>query len=263
MLVTVDIGNTNIVVGGFNKTGSGAWNDTPEHYWRLSTTKEKTADEYGTTLLNLFSTSGVSKESVTGSIVSCVVPTLRDTFSQAMERYLGSRPIFIEPGVKTGMPILTDNPKEVGADRIVNAVGAYAIHKCELIVVDFGTAITFDYITERGEYSGGVIAPGIGVSANALFEKAARLPRVTMKRPDNVIGKNTAQCIESGLYFGFASLVDGIVEKMKKECQGGAPRVIATGGNAGLLAPGVNSIDEVDELLVLKGLKKLYEVNTQ
>jgi len=261
MLLAIDIGNTNIVVGAFD-TGGGAGGGTPVRHWRLSTARERTADEYGVTILNLFAVSGMNKDAAAGAIISCVVPSLRETFRVAMENYFMTKPLFVEPGMKTGMPILTDDPREVGADRIVNAVGAYSKHRCELIVVDFGTATTFDHVTAKGEYSGGAIAPGIGVSSDALFKRAARLPKVEPARPSSVIGRNTVDSVRSGLYYGYVSLVDGMVGRIKKECAG-KPRVIATGGYAGLIAADARTIDEVDELLVLKGLRRLYEVNAQ
>ncbi|MBI5599909.1 MAG: type III pantothenate kinase [Deltaproteobacteria bacterium] len=255
MLLAIDIGNTNIAAGvfkGAELTG----------HWRLSTAKERTPDEYGITLSSLLQNRAIPKDKLTGAIVSCVVPPLKEVFSRAINGYTGIKPVFVEPGIKTGMPILTDNPKEVGADRIVGAVGAYSIWKCELIVVDFGTAITFDYVTAAGEYAGGVIAPGIRISADALFEKTALLKRVDFSKPSGVVGRNTADSIRAGLFYGYIALVDGVVERIKKETAG-KPKVVATGGYSPIIAKEAKTIDALDEFLVLKGLRKIYEVNTR
>ncbi|MBI5560451.1 MAG: type III pantothenate kinase [Deltaproteobacteria bacterium] len=253
MLLTIDIGNTNILFGVFK-------GETLLRNWRLSTAKEKTPDEYGITLLSLLENSNIPVNGISGAIISCVVPPLKETFSKAVSAYIGRNPLFVEPGIKTGMPISTDNPKEVGADRIVNAVGAYSIHGCELIVVDFGTAITFDYVTGKGEYAGGAISPGIMIASDALSERTAKLQRVEFSRPSSVVGKNTVDSIKSGLFYGFVGLVDGIVERIKKET-GGRAKTIATGGYAGAIFKETRTIDYLDEFLVLKGLKKIYEVN--
>jgi len=255
VLLTVDIGNTNIVIGVFRGR------ELITH-WRVMTVKERTHDEYGMILLNLFSNAAISGDEFTGAVVACVVPSLKDTLTRAISEYAGIDPVIVVgPGIKTGMPILTDNPREVGADRIVNAVGAYSKHRRELIVVDFGTAITFDYVTAKGEYAGGVIAPGVSISSDALFERTASLPRVEFSRPATVVGKNTIESIRSGLFYGFVGLVDGIVERIKKEraCR---PLVIATGGYASRIIDETKTIDELDEFLVLKGLQRIYEVNT-
>ena len=253
MLIAIDIGNTNIVVGIFK-------GKTLLKHWRLGTVRERTFDEYGITMLNLLEAGKIPKDSITGAIIACVVPALKDVFSRTISEYIGIKPIFLEPGIKTGMPISTDNPKEVGADRIANAVGAYSIYKCELIVVDFGTAITFDYVTEKGEYAGGVIAPGIFIAAEALFEKTARLPRVELSKPSSIVGKNTVESIKSGLFYGYLGLVEGVVARIKKEAAK-KPRVIATGGYAHIISKETKTIDAFDEFLVLKGLRVIYEVN--
>lgn len=255
MLAAIDIGNTNIVIGIFD-------GDKLINQWRLSAVKDRTGDEYGAVLLNLFSNAGVlSKGHIKSAAMACVVPRLKDTFTAAFSKYFGVKPLVVEPGIKTGMPILTDNPREVGADRIAGSVAAYAEHKCALIVVDFGTAITFDYVTEKGEYAGGAIAPGITVAADALFDAAARLQKIEISKPPSPIGKNTVDGLKSGIFYGFAGLVDGVVEKIKKEAPTKPKKVIATGGEARLIAGSAASIDSVDESLVLKGLKIIYEAN--
>ncbi|MCK5237188.1 MAG: type III pantothenate kinase, partial [Deltaproteobacteria bacterium] len=208
--------------------------DTLRHTWRLNSIREKTKDEYGTQISALFEAAGISTSVISGAAISCVVPKLTGTIKEALSEYLGIDSLVIGPGVKTTMPIMTDNPREVGADRIVNAVGAYSEHKSSLIVVDFGTAVTFDYVTEKGEYAGGAIAPGIVISSDALFSRAAKLSRVEVEKPTHVIGKNTQESMQAGIYFGYAGLVSGIVERMKKEA-GSCDKVIATGGQASIL----------------------------
>lgn len=256
MLLAVDIGNTNITIGVFEDVEGGAL----KAHFRVNTDKKKTSDEYGSLMAGLFSASGL-KAAPGGAIICSVVPSIDAAFNEALARYFSLRPIVVgTEGVKTGMPVLTDNPLEVGADRIVNAVAAFSIHKCALIVVDFGTAVTFDYVTGKGEYAGGVIAPGINISAEALFEKTAKLPRIEVRKPDRVIGKNTVESMTSGVYWGFVGLVDGIIARMKYEAGPGA-RVIATGGLAPLVAGTSRFVKEYDEFLTLKGLKIIYEGN--
>lgn len=253
MLFTVDIGNTNIVIGLFKDSSLSK-------HWRFSTSKKKTSDEYGIKIMSLLKTSKLEKEDFTGAIISSVVPSVTESFSRAIEDYLELKPMIVGPGIKTGISIKTDNPKEVGSDRIVNAVGAYKKHKRALIIVDFGTATTFDYVTDKGEYSGGVIAPGMEISAEALAQKTAKLPRVEINKPKNIVGKNTLEAIQSGLFYGFISMTNGIIERIKKESDTD-PLVVATGGLSKLVASETDIIDKVDEFLILEGLNIIYEEN--
>ena len=251
-LLAVDVGNTNTVLGLYE-------GGRLLHHWRLTTRREATSDEIVLSVRGLLDASG-GREELREVIVASVVPSLKFPLRQALRQISGQEPLFVEPGVKTGMPILYEVPQEVGADRIVNAVAAHARLGGPCIVVDFGTATTFDVVTEKGEYAGGVIVPGISVSADALFEKAARLWRVEIRRPDRVIGKTTAASIQSGLYFGYLSLVDGVVDRIAREL-GARPRVIATGGLAELFGAGSERIEEVDPLLTLTGLLLIHERN--
>jgi type III pantothenate kinase len=251
-LLAVDVGNTNTVLGLYE-------NGDLLRHWRLTTRREETADEIALSVRGLLEASG-RKEAPRDVIVSNVVPPLKFPLRQALRQLSGQEPLFVEPGVKTGMPILYEVPQEVGADRIVNAVAAHARLGGPCIVVDFGTATTFDVVTEKGEYAGGVIVPGISVSAEALFEKAARLWRVEIRRPERVIGRTTATSVQSGLYFGYLSLVDGMVDRIARELPK-KPRVIATGGLAELFGGGSERIEEVDPLLTLKGLLLIHERN--
>jgi type III pantothenate kinase len=260
-LLAVDVGNTNTVLG--------LWHGTElVRHWRLTTRREATADEIALSVRGLLAdgpfSSGLAaaggKPGPVRVIVASVVPSLKFSLKQALRQVLGREPVFVEPGIKTGMPILYEVPQEVGADRIVNAVAAFEAVGGPCIVVDFGTATTFDVVTARGEYAGGVIVPGIAISAEALFEKAARLWRVEIRRPDKVVGKTTASSIQSGLYFGYLSLVDGVIDRIAEEIAA-RPRVIATGGLAELFGGGSEKIEQIDPLLTLKGLRLIDERN--
>jgi len=253
-LLAVDVGNTNTVLG--------LWRgDELARSWRLTTRRDATADEIAISIRGLFAAGPTPEElAPMRVIVASVVPSLKFSLRQALRQILEREPLFVEPGVKTGMPILYDMPQEVGADRIVNAVAAFERLGGPCIVVDFGTATTFDVVTPKGEYAGGVIVPGISISAEALFEKAARLWRVEIKRPERVVGKTTAGAIQSGLYFGYLSLVDGMIDRIAAEI-GGKPGVIATGGLAELFGGGSERIGEIDPLLTLRGLRLIDERN--
>jgi len=253
VLLVIDIGNTNIVLGVYDK-------DRLRGNWRLGTNKGRTSDEYGILIKEILSFSDIECEKISDAIISSVVPPLESTIVQMATKYFNLEPLIVGPGIRSGMPILYENPKEVGADRIVNSVAAFRKHKGSLIVVDFGTATTFDMVSARGEYVGGVIAPGIGISVEALFHSASKLPRVDLVRPSRVVGKNTINSIQSGIIYGYVGLVDGIVSRIKKEAKD-ETAVIATGGLAGLIADESSEIDEVDENLTLDGLKIIFEMN--
>lgn len=255
MLLVIDIGNTNTVLGIYD-------GDRLVQHWRLATSRSRTSDEYGVLIRQLFEMAPHEIQKINGCIVACVVPPMQATITSMVERFFNIVPLVVGPGIKTGMPILYENPREVGADRVVNAVAAYERFRQACIVVDFGTATTFDAISTDGRYLGGSIVPGVVISAEALFQRASKLPRVEIVAPEKVIGRNTVTSMQSGLLYGYVSLVDGMVDRISEEMQCSV-RVIATGGLSSLFATHSRRIEDYDPDLTLVGLKILYERNVR
>ena len=253
MLLVIDVGNTQTVLGVYDKAHLVV-------SWRLSTDIRKSGDEFWVILRNLFREAGLETTAIDGICLSSVVPPLQGMLEEVCAKYLHCDPVLVEPGVKTGLSVLYDSPREVGADRIVNSVAGINLYGCPLIIVDFGTATTFDAISPRAEYLGGAIVPGITISAEALFQRAAKLSRVELIAPGTVIGKDTASSIQSGLVYGYAEMVDGMVRRMKKEMEG-EPKTIATGGSAQIIADHSSEVEEVNPLLTLVGLRIIYDKN--
>lgn len=256
MLLVFDVGNTNMVLGIYE-------GKELKNYWRISTDKAKTSDEYGMLINNLFQYDNVDMNSIKDMIISSVVPNVMHSLENFCVKYFNKQPLIVGPGIKTGLNIKYDNPKQVGADRIVNAVAAIDKYKSPMIIIDFGTATTFCAISENGEYLGGTIAPGIKISSEALFQRASKLPRVELLKPGVTICKNTVSAMQSGIIYGYVGLVDKIVEMMKKELGDKDIKVIATGGLSSLIASETDTIDCVDKFLTLEGLKIIYDKNKE
>lgn len=254
MILAVDVGNTNIALGVYEVKNLLA-------HWRMATDKEKSSDEFGMFFVNLLKHENLDISKIEAVIISSVVPPIMYSLEHAVRKYFKVEPMVVGPGIKTGINIKYENPREVGADRIVNAVAAYEIYGGPLIIVDFGTATTFCAISSKGEYLGGVICPGIKISAEALFQRAAKLPRIELVKPENVIGRNTVSSMQSGIVFGYVGQVDYIVRRIKKEMKEENIKVIATGGLARLIATESETVEEINGLLTLEGLRIIYEKN--
>jgi type III pantothenate kinase len=263
MLLALDVGNTNTVLALYNLGADGPGELVAN--WRVTTQKTQTADEFGVLIISLLSLHKIEASAVTAVIISSVVPPLDSTLRRVSERYFKIKPLFVEPGIKTGMPLLIDNPAELGADRAANGVAAFERYGGPCVIVDFGTATTFDVVSAKGEFLGGVIAPGLGISADALFSRAAKLARVNIKKPAKVIGTSTVTNLQSGIFYGYIGLVDGIlariVDELKPQSHGTPPKVVATGGLATLIADDSKFITRVDHLLTLDGLRIIYQRN--
>lgn len=253
MILVFDVGNTNMVAGVFKQ-------EELLTHWRIRTDVQRTSDEYGIMLDALFRYEGLNPKDIKAVMISSVVPTINMELEWCSQRFFGCKPMLIEPGIKTGLAIKYDNPREVGADRVVNAVAAYHKYGAPLIIVDFGTATTFCVVNQAGEYLGGAIAPGIRISTDALVSRASKLPRVELSVPKSMIGKNTIMSMQVGIMYGFVGQVEGIINRMKKEIEGPV-KVIATGGLAPLIASETDTIDVIDEFLTLEGLRLIYAIN--
>lgn len=253
MIFVLDVGNTNTVLGVYD-------GDELKYHWRMETSRNKTEDEYGMVIKSLLDHVGLSFHHIKGIIISSVVPPIMFSLERMCDKYFNLKPMIVGPGIKTGLNIKYDNPKEVGADRIVNAVAGIHYYGSPLIIVDFGTATTYCYINEHKQYMGGAIAPGINISTEALYSRAAKLPRIEIARPDEVIGKNTVSAMQAGILYGYVGQVEGIVKRFKEHAQT-EPKVIATGGLASLISKESDVIDIIDPFLTLKGLQLIFQRN--
>lgn len=255
LIFVFDVGNTNIVLGVYEE-------DVLKYHWRIETNRNRTEDEFGMTIKSLFDHAGLRFSDINGIIISSVVPPIMFALERMCQKYFHVKPLVVGPGIKTGLNIKYENPREVGADRIVNAVAAIHEYGSPLIIVDFGTATTYCYVNEQRQYMGGAIAPGIGISTEALYSRAAKLPRIEIARPENVIGKNTVSAMQAGIVYGYVGQVEGIVNRMMQQSEK-KPTVIATGGLSNLIAQESNIIDIVDPYLTLKGLILIYKRNME